>query len=218
VVCVSDEAVLKERLLSSPCLAADSPHELLLMRNCRSAAEGLNRGLALARHPLVVCVHQDVYLPREWPPRFWQQYRQAQDAFGPLGVLGVYGVAQRDGAVAKAGHVVDRGHLLKEGARLPALVDTLDELLPVVPREAPLSFDPRLGFHFYGADLCLEARRKGRAAVAVDAVCFHHSARTGLAEDFQASARAFTGKWAAQLPVATPCVQIDAQGRWTLAR
>ena len=159
-VCVSNEATLRANLLSSPCLGPGSPHELLLMRGCRSAAEGLNRGLARARHPLVICVHQDVYLPRGWPARMWQQYRLARELYGGIGILGVYGVSCRNGSVAKTGCVVDRERLLREGGRLPAPVDTLDELLLAVPRDAPVRFDPQLGFHFYGAIFVWRPRRK----------------------------------------------------------
>ncbi|HEV3085499.1 MAG TPA: glycosyltransferase [Gemmataceae bacterium] len=124
VACVSNEEILQSNLLSSPCLAHGAPHELLLMRSCRSAAEGLNRGLARARHALIVFVHQDVYLPAGWPARFWQQYRLAQEVYGKIGVLGVYGVTCRNGCVIETGKVVDRDHLLQEGSEFPASADT----------------------------------------------------------------------------------------------
>jgi hypothetical protein len=104
---------------------------------------------------------------------------------------------------------VDRDRLLREGEPLPSPVEALDELLLVVPRDTPLRFDPALGFHLYGADLCLQARRMGLQAVALDAVCFHHSRGVGLPAVFHDSARAFARKWADRLPVATPCAVID---------
>jgi SAM-dependent methyltransferase len=238
VICVSDEGTLKANLLSSPCLGAGSPHEVLLMRDCRSAAEGLNRGLARARHELVVCVHQDVYLPRGWPARLWQQYQRARELYGPIGVLGVYGVRCRGEEVVRVGRVVDRDRLLNDGCRsgepsrtsgaagaarlaaptegseFPAPVDTLDELLLAVPREANLSFDPRLGFHFYGADLCLAAGQKSLASAVVDALCFHNSPHVSLPADFHQSGQAFAAKWAARLPLATSCGWMDASGRF----
>ena len=55
---------------------------ILLQRGCRSAAEGLNRGLEQARHAVVVCLHQDVYLPEGWDRRFWRQYRGAERSLG----------------------------------------------------------------------------------------------------------------------------------------
>jgi hypothetical protein len=95
---------------------------------------------------------------------------------------------------------------------LPAAVEALDELLLALPNPTPLRFDGRLGFHFYGADVCLEARRRGLAAAAVDALCFHHSRSVGLPPEFVASGRAFARKWADRLPVATSCAVVD--GRW----
>ena len=145
VACVSDEAVLRATLLSSPCLRPGSPHEVLLARRCRSAAEGLNHCLARARNDLIVCVHQDVYLPRGWPARLVAQYRQAEAAFGPIGAAGVYGVALAGRQTVRAGHVVDRDQLRAEPLPLPAVVDTLDELLLVLRRDRPLPLDPSLG-------------------------------------------------------------------------
>jgi hypothetical protein len=42
---------------------------VILVKNCRRAADGLNFGIARARHPLVVCIHQDVHLPPGWDHR-----------------------------------------------------------------------------------------------------------------------------------------------------
>lgn len=217
VACVSDEARLRANLLASPGLRGGPAHEVLLFRGCASAAEGLNRGAAAARHPLVVCLHQDVYLPRGWPARFLRRYREAERALGPVGVAGVYGVSLAGGRVVRAGHVVDRERLLREPAALPAAVQTLDELLLAVPRGTPLRFDERLGFHLYGADVALQARQRGLAAVAVDAPCLHNSLAVDLPPEFVASAGHFAAKWAARLPVATPCVLIEGEGRMSVS-
>jgi SAM-dependent methyltransferase len=217
VVCVSDEARLRSNLLASPCLRDGSPQEVIALPGRPSAAEGLHEGLGRARNPVVVCVHQDGYLPRGWPVRFRRQYDLARQTLGPIGVAGVYGVSLDGGRVVGAGHVVDRGVLLREPPVLPRAVDTLDELLLAVPRDTPLRADPRLGFHFYGADLCLAAQERGLRAVALDAVCFHNSSLTGVPDSFHASARAFAAKWARRLPVATPCVTVEADGRAPIA-
>jgi hypothetical protein len=82
-----------------------------------------------------------------------------------------------------------------------------------MPRDLPIAFDPRLGFHFYGADLCLAARQQGLKVVALDGPCAHHSPHLGLASAFEASGRLFASKWSAQLPLATSCVLIDRHGR-----
>jgi SAM-dependent methyltransferase len=212
VACVSDDDILRANLFSSPCLRPGSPHEVLLFRGCRSAAEGLNRGLARATHAPVICLHQDVYLPEGWPERFWQQYREAERRFGRLGVVGIYGIAGGNGPAQRVGRVVDRDRLLCEPPPLPARVDTLDELLLAVPRELQSSVDPQLGFHMYGADLCLAAQARGMANVAIDAVCLHNSRSAGLPASFAPSVAAFIAKWRHALPVATSCVKIDADG------
>jgi hypothetical protein len=92
VACVFDEEVLGANLLASACLKRGSPHELILIKNCRNAADGLNLGIARARHELVVCLHQDVCLPPGWDRRLVQQLDAATRQWGPIGVAGVYGV------------------------------------------------------------------------------------------------------------------------------
>jgi SAM-dependent methyltransferase len=213
VACVSDEASLQANLLASPCLAGGGPHEVMLARGCASAAEGLNAGIERARNPLVVLTHQDVYLPRGWPERLLRAYRQAETRFGPIGVAGVYGVVETPSGQRRVGHVVDRDILRAEETALPCPVATLDELLLVVPRGTPLRLDGSLGFHFYGADLCLAARARGLEAVALDALCFHNSRTVDVPDAFLTSARRFAQKWSAQLPIATPCALVDRAGQ-----
>jgi hypothetical protein len=102
--------------------------------------------------------------------------------------------------------------LLREPPPLPARVDTLDELLLAVPGDLNLVADPRLGFHMYGADLCLGAAGQGATNVAIDALCLHNSRSVGLPASFAPSVNAFTAKWRQSLPVATSCVKIAADG------
>jgi hypothetical protein len=83
----------------------------------------------------------------------------------------------------------------------------------VVPRETPLRFDPSLGFHLYGADLCLQARERGLEVVALGAPCHHNSRSLGLPQSFFPSAEVFARKWAHRLPIATPCVVFDREGQ-----
>ena len=145
------------------------------------------------------------------------QLREAERRFGPVGVAGVYGVGPtRELSVSLAaeriGRVVDRGRLLCDGPGLPALAATLDELLLIVRRDTPLRFDPGLGFHLYGADICLQAAELGLPVVVIDALCHHNSRSVGLPPAFYKSAQVFARKWAHWLPVATPCVIIDRSG------
>jgi ubiquinone/menaquinone biosynthesis C-methylase UbiE len=212
VVCVSDEATLRANLLSSPCFRPGSPHQVLVMGNCRSAAEGLNRGLAQARHEWVVCVHQDVYLPVGWPSRFGRQGRLALQHYGRVGVCGVMGAKGTGDGKRWFGQVVHQDRPLQAG-RLPAVVDALDELLLALPRDTPLAFDPALGFHFYGTDVCLRAREQGLPVLVLDALCYHNTRSNSYPPEFFASAAVFAGKWSAALPVGTPCATVECDGQ-----
>ena len=220
LTCVSDGPTLESNLLRSPCLIDGPPHAVVAVKNCPSAAAGLNLGLERAELELVVCVHQDVFLPAGWDRCFMQQLQESERRFGSIGVAGVYGVGEvlepEDSGqplqAERIGWVVDRGRLLRDGPELPAKVATLDELLLVVRRDTGLRFDPDLGFHLYGADICLRARERGLAVVALAALCHHNSRNVGLPEAFYRSAAVFARKWSHRLPVATPCVIIDRDG------
>jgi hypothetical protein len=207
-------------IISSPCLAPDSAHQVLLIKNCPSAADGLNIGIERAGNEWGVFLHQDVLLPPGWDGCVADQLQEAERRFGPIGVAGVYGVGEtitsgdltESLAAERIGWVVDRGRVLREGPELPARVATLDELLLIVRRDTPLRFDPTLGFHLYGADICLQAREQGLAVVALAAPCHHNSRSVGLPDAFFASAAVFARKWNHRLPVATPCVIIGRGG------
>ena len=221
VVCVSDEAVLKANLLASPGLTGPgSPHEVFTINGAPSTGAGFVTGRLQARHEWVVFVHQDVLMPEGWSRCVAQQLREAERRFGKVGVAGVYGVGEvmapqdlrQPLAAERVGWVVDRGRVLRDGPELPARVATLDELVLVVRRDSGLRFDPALGFHLYGADICLQAREQGLAVVALAAPCHHNSRSVGLPEALFASAEVFARKWGHRLPVATPCVIIDSGG------
>jgi hypothetical protein len=127
VVCLSDDAVVKANLMASPVFNQHSPHEVIATRRAPNAAAGLSMGIARARNELVVCVHQDVYLPAGWDRLMLNQYRMAERRFGPIEVAGVYGVGPvADGpgrpAARRIGWVEDRERVLSEGPGLPAPV------------------------------------------------------------------------------------------------
>lgn len=221
VTCVSQPAVLAKRLLASPCLA-ERRYPLSIHGGARSAAEAINH--ELAQQPAacwLVWVHQDVYLPAGWDQTFIAALATAKQQFAQLAVAGVYGIAA--GAcdasnTRRAGHVLDRGQLLQEPVDLPCLASSLDELLIAVRVDAGLRADPDLGFDFYGTDLCLAAAQKGLQAVVLDACCEHwadtpHAGFSpALLERIRHSGSHFEQKWAAALPLTTPCLTIAQAG------
>ena len=217
VACISDDELLQRNLLGSQCLDPRFHHEVVIVKNCPSAAAGLNIALTRAEREFVVCVHQDIFLPVGWDRCLMEQLEEAGRRFGPIGVAGVYGVGEviapedptQPLRAQRIGWVNDRGRVLRDGPELPARVATLDEIVLVVRRDSDLRFDPELGFHLYGADIYLQAREQGLAVVALAAPCHHNSRSVGLPEAFFASAGVFARKRSHRLPVATPCVIID---------
>lgn len=218
VTCASNQYALTHYLLRSPCLA-ERTWELAIYFGVSSAAAAFNA--EMARYPRaewLVWVHQDVFLPTGWDKCFSAAIREAENHFSRLAVVGVYGVAGTGKQAIRAGHVLDRGHLLKEPSSLPCRVDSLDELLIAVRTNSGLTFDPALGFDFYGTDVALTARECGLDVVVVDACCEHWSATpesmisSSLAERLSAGGEIFERKWAHQLPLDTPCFSIGKVG------
>jgi hypothetical protein len=212
VACVNDDEQLAANLLRSPCLHDDGPHELLVFRDCASAAEGLNAGIEQARNELVVLVHQDVYVPEGWPARLGAQWRLARAQGGPIGIAGVFGVLDRRVPFDAIGRVVHRDRLLSHRS-LPSDVDGLDELLMVVPRDTPLRVDAALGWHLYGTDLALQARQRDLRVVVLDAPCHHNSLTGRVPWKYRESERVLARKWVKELPIHT---NLSSIGSWLI--
>lgn len=219
VTCVSDVEVLRRCLLASPCIA-QGRWPLQAFFNARDAASAFNGALAVTpQDTWLVWVHQDVLLPEGWDTRFLQVLAQGVRQFPRAVVAGVYGVNGRGAEARRAGHVLDRGTLLREPCPLPCLADSLDELLFAVQAGHGLALDPALGFDFYGTDVVLQAQSRGLQAMVVDAYCEHWSNTpmglvipATLARRIQASGTAFEHKWAGQLPVQTSWLTVERPG------
>lgn len=210
VACVNDDDQLESNLLRSPCLDPGTPHELLLMRDQSSAADGFNTALEKARHDLVVFVQQDIYLPRGWDSRLLEQFRAAEGRFASVGVAGVFGYTFGPEGRTNLGRVLDRQTLLDMPAPLPAAADGLDEIVLAVRRGTPLRFDPGLGFHLYGADLCLSSRGQGLPVVVLDAPCLHNSLFAYLPPAFHSARERLLAKWPDVRPLHSSMGQLDA--------
>jgi hypothetical protein len=217
VAAVSDLETLRARLCSSPCIASGR-RPLLAYFNAKSAAEAFEAAMRAARQrpgTWVVWVHQDVTLPGDWDMTFLEALRAAQAAVPGLAVAGVYGMA----GTQRAGHVLDRGKLLREPLPLPRAVDSVDELLFAVRADSGLSLEPALGFDFYGTDVVLQAQDRGLGAAVVDAYCEHWSGTPAgtkvprrLADRIQRSGAAFEAKWAHRFPLHTSWLSLHAPG------
>lgn len=209
-VCVNNQETLTENLLASRCLSDDS-HEILTVEGATSAAEGLNTILKQAKNDLIVLVHQDVYLPRWWIHKVWDEYEKASKLInGSIGAMGVYGINAQHGDVRRIGAACDRDFLLNENIALPSHATSLDEIVLILRKGTPLTFDPDLGFHLYGTDICLRALEKNMTNLVINAPCHHNSQQGGsLPDAFHLSSTILQKKWANYLPIATPCAVIN---------
>jgi hypothetical protein len=154
----------------------------------------------LKRDAWLVFCHQDFILHESLAPKLTGLNR--------LGVYGVIGT--RLGTVGLLGRVTQTNGL-PVGAYLsiPEPVEALDEMCLIVHTEAlrcGLRFDDAFTFHFYGADLCTQARRLGFDVMALQVTCQHKSKTlTGdiYSKCYNDMQSMFKRKWRGLLPLAT---------------
>ena len=220
---VSQWDVLLQNLARSPCLQKGLL-EWSAVSNASSAAHAFNPAMLAAEQLFssnhwLVWVHQDVYLPMGWDLKFAKALQDASSRWPSIAVAGVYGVSGHGPSITRSGHVLDRGKDLREPTPLPALTDSLDELLVAVKVGSGLRMDPELGFDFYGTDLVLQAKEKGMQAAVLDAYCEHWSNTPlalplpgNLVHRISQNARVFEYKWQHALPLSTSCFDIAKPG------
>jgi len=165
--------------------------------NRLSAPAALNCGLKRTAGRIIVFCHQDVIFPQGWIGRLYEQISIVEKTHKNWGVLGTFGVA-KNGMLA--GHIVDYCGVRFHCPPLPTPVQSLDELCLIVRKDSGLAFDEDLGgFHFYGADICLEALTKGLTNFAVDA-CVQHLGSGKIDVSFDEAASKLYKKWRKKKP------------------
>ena len=144
--------------------------------------------------------HQDFILKEDLRLRL--KGKDVEAIYGPIGISlarnKLFGmIIQTDGTPI--------GDQLEED--IP--VQTLDEMCLIANSEVfrqGLSFDERFQFHFYGADLCMQAYTLGFDVLSMQLKCQHKS-RTLIGDvassEYKASLELFRAKWKQFLPVGT---------------
>ncbi len=152
---------------------------------------GLNVGAELAVGKYIVFCHQDILLCPQWCEKVINHITALEETDKNWGVLGIAGVASVDPTTDDA----ERNYLAKTKDGLinnsdatsasETLFDhvfTIDELLMICKNQYTTNtsgayFDPDLyGFHFYGADICLNQRyRFGAESYVINCPVFHKS-------------------------------------------
>lgn len=175
-----------------------------------SAGAALNHGAATARHDVVAFVHQDVYLHSLTALEAAAGRLLADPGIGLLGAVGVTAEGRFVGTVR------DRVFLLGEPAPDPVPVDSLDELLFLVPRRVlarePLSEAPELAWHAYAVEYGLRVRRHGLRTCAVDVPVTHNSLTVNL-ERLDVAYAAVAAMYPDEMPLVTPGGTVGAPRR-----
>jgi hypothetical protein len=222
VICAANnDQVLKSCLLNSPDIRGAS--EVILQRGYNSAAAAYNSGLEKAKTDLVVFIHQDVYLPKGWIDSLQASLDRLSISDPKWGVLGVWGGIDAPGL---PGYMYWTGVGGTAGEPFEGVreVMSLDEVVLILRKSSGLWFDERLpGFHMYGTDICLEARRRGRKCYVFSGFCLHNTNVYDLLPlEFWRNCLFVRRKWKSELPINTPCIDITwscwPMIRWNLVR
>ena len=182
------------------------------MRGFASAGAAYNAGIRRSAGEFLVFAHQDVYLPPEWDSQLAAAVSQLSQSDPNWGVLGVFGITRES---RPHGYIYCTGleKVLGQSFSQPVPCTSLDEVVLVLRRSAGLIFDDQLpGFHFYGTDICLEARQRGLNSYIIPAFCIHNTqGMKFLPWAFWQGYLYMRRKWRRQLPIKTPCIRIT---RW----
>lgn len=209
VIAVNNEKVFEQNVLASPIFRSGHGHEILVRRGFASAGAAYNDAISAATNDLIVCMHQDIYLPDGWDERLMMSVVSLEGSGEKWGVLGCFGISLEGGPV---GHVYSNGLKRELGSPQPPVrVQSLDEIVLIIRKSSGLQFDEMLPhFHLYGSDLCLESQRMGLRNYAIANFCVHNSLPViKLPPEFWQCADYLQKKWHRELPIATPCIYIS---------
>ncbi len=178
ITCVSNPDVYQSCLVDSV-NRVRSRHDIEIIpiinnNNLYSASNALNIGIDAAKSDNLVFVHQDVVLLDDWFDLLRKAIEQTDDDWGVIGSAGIdlkysrndigaWGGAKSVDTVA-VGTVYEHHDAVGnkpywDGCKELCQIHCADECLFVLNKATGLRFDSQFnGFHFYGVDVCLQAR------------------------------------------------------------
>jgi SAM-dependent methyltransferase len=187
--------------------------EIICVQGASSAAAAYETGSRRAAHPWRLMLHQDVYLPAGAGfaiARCLGELEEAGLQDAPVGFAGLCAVSQQDlSRVAYAGSVIDRTVRFSHGPS--DLAVSIDEFAVALHAACQAHIDPRLGWHLWGTDLCLQVldASKGTRARILDVPLFHNSTNDyNLPEAFYASAECLLAKYPERSRIRTLCGEL----------
>lgn len=206
---INDRDVLGRCLAASPDIVSGAI-PLATYEGYRTAGSAYNAALEHSPAPVLILVHQDVYLPAGFAEKLDKALRMLNEHDPRWAVAGVVG-CHPDGHVV--GHTWCSGNdrVIGTPENLPQPVASLDELLLVIRIDAHLRFDPKLpSFHLYATDIVQTALRAGRTSYAIDVPVIHHSRPIAdLGAAYRQAYRYMQRKWRNALPIPNPVFYIN---------
>lgn len=152
--------------------------------NKYSASNALNIGIDVAKSDILIFAHQDIRLLHDWFDKLNDVLDKLDDNWGVIGSAGMalqYGrkdIGRWGGSLdvrtVAVGSVWDTDENLSnppywDGIKDLTAVHCVDECVFVLNKRTGLRFDSMFtGFHFYGVDMCLQAR-----SAAYNVYCAH---------------------------------------------
>lgn len=159
-----------------------------------SASVALNYGMSVTDADVVIFSHQDITLLDDWFERLDAAVNSLDD-WAIIGASGITLAATRYhiggwGGPISAEHKIAVGTVYSDnglewdGIKELTAVHTVDECLFVLNRSTGLKFDTAIaGFHLYGTDLSLQARKAGLGVYAASLPLVHHNSHSSSLRD-----------------------------------
>ena len=180
ITCFNDPLTLEANVLASLRQQRNVFFELIAIdntdRHFPSVSSAYNHGGQRATGDYLIFMHQDVYLTScDW-------LENASNYLNLLPSLGAAGVSGMTSTGRNMGFIIDRGRYWGRRLASPFCVQTLDELLVIVPRKVfeKVKFDEEFTFHSYCADYCLAISDLGLKAYTLPLMVEHNSSTTDV--------------------------------------
>jgi len=223
ITCVSDADVYDQCLLRSVNkMRGDYDIEVIPIvnnDNRYSASNALNIGIDVSNSDVLVFAHQDVSLLDDWFAKLDGAIKSLPRNWGALGSAGISTKYARCDIGDWGGYLKEKEMIVGtvyeseeslsnapywDGEKKIAQVHCVDECLMVLNKKTGLKFDKMFnGFHFYGVDICLQARSAGHTVWSSYLPIIHHgrhSASFSGDKKYWAYMRMLHRKWHMRFP------------------
>ncbi len=192
-------------------LLAEVPHEIIVIRDARSLAQGYNRALGQARHDIVLFAHDDAGI---LSPDFAARLLRGLGRHDFVGVAGTRKLAGGAWHAAGYPHLAGQSGMPGgDGGYVVTLYDVteretkglqaLDGLLFATRRETALrlAFDEDRfdGWQLYDLDFSLRASQEGLDCASCNDILVAHDSQANLDEDWRKYAQRFLDKHRSRL-------------------